>query len=85
VYRLEFSNSKDKSIFVQVDPWACLYKLKRGERIELVMECAADQPTFSIDEYDDENRIVTLVDCDEFFISLNGELIHWKNYQSNVS
>lgn len=85
MYRLEFSNSKDKPIFIQVDPWACLYQLRKGERIEFMVNCASDEPTFSIDEYDDENRIVTLVDCDEFFVVVDGKHVHWEEYQSNVS
>ncbi len=84
MYRLEFSNSKDKPIYIQVDPWACLYKLEKGQHIEFAMECASDQPAFSIDEYDDENRILTLFDCDEFFIIVGGQQVHWEEYQSNV-
>lgn len=84
MYRIEFSNSKDKPIFIQVDPWACLYRLEKGQSIELVMECSSSQPTFSVDEYDDENRIVTLVDCDEFYVVIDGKKVHWEDYQSNV-
>ena len=84
MYRLEFSNSKDKPIFIQVEPWACLYQLRKGERIEFAMNCVSDQPSFSIDEYDDDNRIVTLVDCDEFFVVVDGERVHWEEYQSNI-
>ena len=84
MYRIEFSNSKDTPVFVQVDPWACLYKLEKGDRIEFVMECDVKEPSFSIDEYDEQNRILTLVDCDEFSIMVDGKQVHWEEFQSNV-
>ena len=80
--RLEFSNSKDKPIFVQVDPWACLYKLEKGDRIEFAFD-AGESESFSIDEYDDANRILTL-ECEEFFIVVDGKQVHWEEFQSNV-
>ncbi|MBX3424588.1 MAG: hypothetical protein KF688_02810 [Pirellulales bacterium] len=81
--RIEFSNSKDKPVFVQVDPWACLYKLEKGERIEFAVEATSDEPFFSIDDYDEENRILTL-DSEEFFIVRDGQRVHWEEYQTNV-
>ena len=80
--RLEFSNSKDKPIFVQVDPWACLYKLEKGDRIEFAFD-GGESDSISIDEYDDENRILTL-ECEEFFIVVDGKRVHWEEFQSNV-
>ena len=83
MFRIEFSNSNDHSIFLQVDPWACLYELRKGDRIELVAESTSSEPTFSIDEYDRENRILTLWNCDEFFILMNGKRVHWTEFQNN--
>ncbi len=83
VNRLGFSNSKDRPIFVQVDPWACLYKLEKGDRIEFAFDGAANESAFSIDEYDEENRILTLY-CEEFFIMVDGKRVHWEQYQTNV-
>ncbi len=85
MFRIEFSNSNEDSIFVQVDPWACLYELRQGDRIEIVAESASSEPVFSIDEYDRENRILTLWNCDEFFIVLDGKRVHWTEFQSNYS
>lgn len=82
MYRIEFTNSKDKPSFVQVDPWACLYKLEKGERIEFVADGTLDEPRFTVDEYDDENRILTL-DCEEVFVVVDGKQVHWKDYQTN--
>ena len=82
--RIEFSNSHDKPIFVQVDPWACLYRLDKGDRIEFVADSTSDEQSFSVDEFNDDNRILTLWNCDEFFIIRDGERVHWEQYQSNV-
>ncbi|WP_013628055.1 hypothetical protein [Rubinisphaera brasiliensis] len=83
MYRIEFTNSKDKPIFVQVDPWACLYKLEKGECIEFVTDDTLDDPRFTVDEYDDANRILTL-DCEEFFVVVDGKRVHWQEYQTNL-
>mgnify|MGYP003664408955 CR=1 FL=1 len=80
--QLEFNNSKDKPIFIQVDPWACLYKLEKGERIEFAFGGSANE-SFSIDEYDEENHILTL-ECEEFFVMVDGKPVHWEKFQSNV-
>ena len=82
--RIEFSNSYNKPIYIQVDPWACLYKLGKGERIEFLVNCIPHEQWFSIDEFDSENRILTLWNCDEFFIVHDGKQYHWEEYQSNV-
>ncbi|MCA9236536.1 MAG: hypothetical protein KDA44_13765 [Planctomycetales bacterium] len=82
--RIAFSNSSDSAVFVQVDPWACLYKLEKGESIEFAMKCHGSEPSFTIDEYDQRNRILTLVDCEEFFVVVNGRQIHWEEYPSNI-
>ncbi len=80
--QLEFNNSRDGAIFIQVDPWACLYKLEKGERIEFAFGESTNE-SFSIDEYDEENRILTL-ECEEFFVIVDGKRVHWEQFQSNV-
>ena len=53
---IEFINSKDVPIFVQVDPWACLYKLEKDESIEFVADTTSENMRFSVDECDSSTR-----------------------------
>ena len=59
-----------------------LYKLEKGDRIEFAFGGSANE-SFSIDEYDEENRILTL-ECEEFFVMVDGKPVHWEKFQSNV-
>lgn len=34
---ITFKNSNDEPIFLQVDPWAGFYLLKKGDKIEIVL------------------------------------------------
>ena len=81
---IEFVNSKDRPIFVQVDPWACLYKLEKNQTIEIIAPSTSDRPRCSIDECDGDTRILTLLDCDDFFVAVGGKSVHWKEYQTNL-
>ena len=84
MFQIEFINSKDSPIFVQVDPWACLYKLDKDQSIEFVADSTSEQMRFSIDECDNGTRILTLIDCEEFFIMVDGKQVHWEEYQTNT-
>ena len=83
--QIEFLNSKNSPIYIQVDPWACLYKLDKGQSIEIIAESTSKKMRFSIYEGEGDTRILTLLDCDEFFIMVGGKRIHWEEYQSNES
>jgi hypothetical protein len=84
VFKIQFSNSTERAVFLQVDPWACLYRLQQGDCIELAMDCSGEEPSFSFDEHDSENRILTLWNCDDFFIIRDGMLVHWRDFQTNT-
>jgi len=84
MYRLDVSNSKETPIYVQVDPWACLYKVEQNQVITFLIPCDSVQPAFLIDAFDNDNKIVTLVNCEEFFVQVEGEKLHWEDYQSNI-
>ena len=84
---IEFINSKDNPIFVQVDPWACLYKLDKDRSITILAPSTSEKTRFCIDECDSdtsETRILTLLDCEEFFILVDGKRMHWTDYQTNL-
>lgn len=85
MFRIEFSNSREDPIYIQVDPWACVYELRKGERMGFFAEAASSEPEFSIDEYDHKNRILTLWNCNEFFIVRDGVHVHWTDFPTNVS
>lgn len=82
---IEFINSKDNPIFVQVDHWACLYKLNKGQSITFAADVTSEQMRISIDELDSNNRILTLLDCEEFYILVDGKRVHWTEYQTNLT
>jgi hypothetical protein len=81
---IEFINSNDTPIFVQVDPWACLYKLDKGQTIEILAPNSSEKNRFSIWECEPDTRILTLLDCEEFFVNLDGKAVHWKEYPTNL-
>lgn len=80
---IEYINSKDTRIFLQVDPWACLYKLDKGESIEILAEITPEQSRFTIQESDDHTRILTLP-SEEFYLSIDGKLVHWEDCNTNL-
>ncbi len=79
---IHFSDSNEKPIYVQVDPWAGLYMLKKGESVEIVAPCDDEVPSFSVDE-NKETRLLTLVHASEYFIVKDGKRLHWTEYSSN--
>jgi hypothetical protein len=83
MFRIKFSNSNESAIFVQVDPWAGLYKLGRGEQIEFTANGESEELLFEVDEYND-TRILTLVNCDEYFVVRDDVKIHWSDFPTNV-
>lgn len=85
MYHLNFFNSKEAPFIIQVDPWACTYRLNKGEGIELIFESKSEEPTFYIDEHDTDYRILTIWDSEEFFILIDGKQVHWTDYPSNYS
>src|SRR5262249_47380945 len=70
----------DQPIYLQVDPWAGLYLLKKGEKIEIVAESETTSPSFSVDEVDD-TRILLIADSSEYYVVVDGQRIHWESYQ----
>ena len=82
--RMRFSNSNEATIYVQVDPWAVVYALERGETIEIEADADSDTSTIEIDEHND-SRIVTLVDCDNYFVLSNGVRKHWSDFGTNIA
>ncbi len=81
--RLRFENSNDALIYVQVDPFAAVYALEKGEAIEIEADGKVERPDVSIVEHN-ETRIVTLYDYEDFFIILDDKRVHWTEYQSNM-
>jgi len=81
-FSIRFLNSNDQPVFLQVDPWAGCYVLKKGEEIELIAPSKTNSPSFGIDEYGD-TRILTLFDSSEYFVVKDGKRIHWTEYSTN--
>jgi len=79
---IEFKNRNDQPIYVQVDPWAGLYLLKKGDEIQIVSESDTSSPTFWVRE-SDRTRILTILDSTEYYVILNGQRIHMNDYLSD--
>ena len=77
-----FRNSNEQPVYLQVDPWAGVYLLNQGDEIEIVAESETASPSFSIEE-SGSTRILLIANSSEYYVVLNGERIHWKEYQSN--
>jgi hypothetical protein len=83
MFRITFSNSNETPILIQVEPWACVYQLRKGEEIEFAADSQGREEIFSIDEHKD-HRFLTFLFSDEFFVVRDGALVHWKDFPSNM-
>ena len=77
---ITFENSNEEPIFLQVDPWAGYYLLKKGDKIEIVAESEESSPRFDVDEQGSTIRMLTILDSTEYFVVIGGERIHWEKY-----
>ena len=77
-----FRNTNEGSIYLQVDPWAGVYLLRKGDEIEIVAESETDSPSFHIEEYND-TRILLIANSSEYYVIRDGQRVHWTQYQSN--
>jgi hypothetical protein len=82
--RLRFENLNELPINIQIDPFAGLYVLAKGDCIEIEGVSTARSPRITIDEYE-ENRIVTLIDYNEYFVIRGEERIPWTNFPTNLT
>lgn len=78
---IRFSNSNNEPIYLQVDPWAGFYVLKKGEEIEIVAESKKGSPSFTVNE-NGTTRILTLWDSAElgYYVVVNGKRLDWEKY-----
>lgn len=49
-FRLEFRNSNDDLIYIQIDPFAGIYRLRKGEGLEIEAAAEVECATVSYDE-----------------------------------
>ena len=82
-YRIRFVNFNESQFYLQVDPWAGIYELQKGEAIELEAESQVPCPIINVAESGD-TRILTLWDSNEYFVIKDGKRVHWTQFQSNV-
>lgn len=76
---ITFRNDNDEPIYLQVDIWAGLYLLKKGEQIEIVAASEKTSPSFDVTE-SGTTRILTLWDSEEYYIVIEGKRIHYLKY-----
>lgn len=77
-----FSNQDDDDcpMYLQVDPWAALYVLKKGEKIEIVAESESNDSSFHVQEFG-RTTILSIANSSEFYVVVNGQRLHWEQYQ----
>ena len=78
-----FRNSNEQPIYLQVDPWAGLYLLRRGEEIEVIAESNTEQPSFSVEEKGN-SRILLIAHSSDYHVVVDGKRVHWSAYQTNL-
>jgi hypothetical protein len=79
---IRISNSNDLPFYLQVDPWADLYTVKKGQSIEIQADSDTNEPAFSLQEYQD-TRILTLCHSSEYFILRNGKRVRRTEYPTD--
>ena len=83
MYRLQFTNSDETPYFLQVDPWAGLYRIEVGRSVTLEADSGEDIPVVEFDQKGD-TRFVTLVNSSEYYVIVDGKRLHWTDYPNNV-
>lgn len=84
MFRIKVQNTIQQPYYLQIDPWATVYLLQEGESIEIEAISDVDCPAFEFDECG-ETKILTLWDCEEYFILQNGKRLHWTEFQTNCT
>ena len=79
---ITFRNSNEEPIYLQVDPWAGVYLLRKGDEIQIIAESETSSPSFHIEEYND-TRILLIENSSEYYVVQDGQRIHWTQFQSN--
>jgi hypothetical protein len=80
---ITFHNFNDEPIYLQVDPWAGIYLLRKDEYIEIVAESETSTPSFSVTEAKN-TRILTIGHSDEYYVVVDGQRVHCNQYLSNI-
>ena len=83
MFRIKLSNSNENPIFIQVEPWANLYQLNKGDEIEIIADSKGNEQLFTLDEHGDE-RFLTLLFSDEYFVMREGKRVHWRDFPTNI-
>ena len=82
--RLRFENSNEFIVYVQIDPFAGVYALKKRESIEIEADGEVEWPQLTIDDCG-ATRVLTLYDYDGYFVIRNGERIPWTEFTTNIA
>jgi hypothetical protein len=75
-------NRNDHPIFIQVEPWAGIYRLAPGEAIDFSTESEAGPTRVEIDESGD-TRYLAFPDSRDYFVVRDGRRVHWSEYPNN--
>lgn len=70
-----YTNSADRPVILQVEPWAGTYRLAAGEAIEIVAESETDAPEFNLIG-DRETRYLTILHSSDYVV-VEGSRFHW--------
>lgn len=79
---IRFKNENDEPIYIQVDPWAGFYILKKDDEIVILAESDTSFPSFDVFE-SGNTRILLIVDSTEYYVVLNGQRILWTDYYAD--
>ena len=79
---ISYINSNDDTIYIQVEPFAASYMLRKGETIIIAFNSNSNA-SHEIEERQN-TRYITLLHTDEFYIVNNGIITHWTEFPTNV-
>jgi hypothetical protein len=81
---LSFANEDDAPMFIQVDPWAGIYRLAKNESIEFVAESETNEPRFGVLR-GSSVPYLTILDSTGYFVVVDGRRLHWTDFPANFS
>ena len=81
---ITYRNFSEKPIYLQIDPWAGIYLLKKDESIEIVAMSETTSPSFDFNESKEDFRSLTIGYSDEYYVVVDGQRVHCSQYMSNL-
>jgi len=80
---IEYVNRKETPVDVQIEPWAGLYHLPPGDKIEISINVSSSVCRIEVEDQGDM-VLLTLPDVEEYFIIDGGKRYHMSEFRTNA-